>query len=161
MNRAISKPARRGLCCILVLLTETSDLTAAPGAWTDLGGGTLRDNETGLQWTQEDNGQDVTWKDAKRFCADKRGGWRLPRVEELQALYMGASSHRETTPCGASTCRAPELFRLSSSWFWSSTQAGTEKDDGLPDVWGVLLVNGARTSTLADIAFGSRTLCVR
>jgi hypothetical protein len=161
MNREIFKLTRRGPCCILVLLTGTSDLTAAPYAWMDLGGGTLKDKESGLQWTREDNGQDVNWNDAKRFCADKKGGWRLPSVEELEALFNGASSHRWTTACGKNICRAPDLFRLSSSWFWSSTRAGVEKDDALPDVWGVLLVNGARTSTLADIAFGSRTLCVR
>ncbi len=129
--------------------------------WKELSNGVLRDGIGGLQWTHADNGQDIDWKAALAFCAAKGAGWRLPSAEELEALFARAKLIGDSAKCGKSTCRAPALFRLTGAWFWSSSRAGYEQDDGRADVWGVVLVNGARTSALADIGYGSRALCVR
>ncbi|MDM8514941.1 DUF1566 domain-containing protein [Desulfobacterales bacterium HSG16] len=54
--------------------------------------GTVLDENTGLMWAEKDNGKDIKWKDAKRYCESYRGGehsdWRLPTLDELEWLYV-------------------------------------------------------------------------
>jgi len=65
----------------------------AAGEWVDKG--------TRFMWTLDDNGADITWKEAVEYCqALRKGGfadWRLPSIEELNALY-DARSTRSTPP---------------------------------------------------------------
>ena len=48
------------------------------------------DTKTGLMWTTIDNGKDVDWEDAKRYCKSYRGGgytdWRMPTKKEIKQL---------------------------------------------------------------------------
>lgn len=49
------------------------------------------DPSTGLMWTKTDNGRDVSWKAAMKYCRNLRlagySDWRLPTVAELQGIY--------------------------------------------------------------------------
>ena len=36
--------------------------------WTDMGNGIIKDSQTGLEWAQRDNGSDVNWNQARRYC---------------------------------------------------------------------------------------------
>ncbi len=49
------------------------------------------DSQTGLMWASQDNGKDIDWYDANKYCKDfKAGGytdWRLPTIKELATLY--------------------------------------------------------------------------
>ncbi len=170
MNTRISSakraPMRRAQLCRAVLAAVftavlsaalaaagTPDAAAAPGV--------IRDSSTRLEWTREDNGADIDWKNAEARCAGMKDGWRLPAVQELEAVYLAAVGRSESVVCGPNICFAPPLFKLSGSWFWSSTPAGVEKDDSRGLFWGVLMVNGARTKALGEFAYASRVLCVR
>lgn len=57
--------------------------TQQPGYWID--------PSTGLMWTSKDNGKDVSWKHAVRYCRNLRlaghSDWRLPNIAELQGIY--------------------------------------------------------------------------
>jgi hypothetical protein len=60
--------------------------TQSPGYWID--------PLTGLMWSGKDNGEDVTWHKAMKYC---RGlglagysDWRLPTIDELQGIYDGS-----------------------------------------------------------------------
>ncbi len=57
--------------------------TQARGFWTD--------PSTGLTWAGKDNGKDVSWKGAVKFCRDLRfagySDWRLANAIELQSVY--------------------------------------------------------------------------
>jgi hypothetical protein len=57
--------------------------TQAPGVWTD--------PTTGLMWAGKDNGRDVSWKGAVKYCRDLRlaaySDWRLAARTELGAIY--------------------------------------------------------------------------
>ena len=57
--------------------------TQARGVWTD--------PSTGLMWAAKDNGRDVSWKGAVKYCRDLRlaghSNWRLPTRAELGAIY--------------------------------------------------------------------------
>jgi hypothetical protein len=51
---------------------------------------TVLDTKTGLVWASKDNGKDINWEDAKRYCDNYRGGgytdWRMPTPEELEEI---------------------------------------------------------------------------
>jgi hypothetical protein len=50
-----------------------------------------KDQATGLQWTRQDNGSDITWDGAVDYCKNLRlgeySGWRLPEIDELKTLF--------------------------------------------------------------------------
>lgn len=53
--------------------------------------GTVVDEESGLMWAAADNGQSLTWPEAKAYCEAYTGGgyqdWRLPTKTELTTLF--------------------------------------------------------------------------
>lgn len=53
--------------------------------------GTVLDTKTGLMWADRDNGPEISWDDAKKYCENYRGGgytdWRMPTRDELATLY--------------------------------------------------------------------------
>lgn len=128
-----------------------AELAARFVAQTD---GSVRDTQTDLVWAGQDNGSDINWKGATRYCAKKGGGWSLPTVAQLQALYD--SSGTLTQSCGGKfACEVTPLIRLSSYFFWSS------EPDGSSEAWLVELVTGHRVSFTVGYANDRRALCVR
>lgn len=51
------------------------------------------DSETGLMWAVRDNGSDIDWWQAEKYCEEFTAGgyddWRLPDIKELATLYTG------------------------------------------------------------------------
>lgn len=125
----------------------------------DLGGGVLKDSQTGLKWTQSDNGSNINWYGARNYCANLNGGWRLPSTDELQGIYdpSGLMSSNCGTYQGRSlTCKVSPLFRLSSAAFWSNVLNGSS------EALFVSLYDGQRFSARVDSHGGhGRVLCVR
>lgn len=62
---------------------EPPQETQARGYWVD--------PATGLMWAGKDNGKDVSWKKAIKFCRDLRlagySDWRLANIGELGYIY--------------------------------------------------------------------------
>lgn len=62
--------------------------TQARGYWVD--------PSTGLTWAGKDNGKDVSWKGAVKYCGDLRlagnSDWRLANTVELQGIYDKTAS---------------------------------------------------------------------
>jgi len=79
------------------------------GAWaqmqaarfTAVGGDAVLDHGTGLMWAATDNGQDITWEQAKFYCESFTGGghtdWRMPTLAELDTLFDHGSASRFKT----------------------------------------------------------------
>ena len=48
-------------------------------------------------WAAHDNGKDIYWWSAKKFCEDFTAGgytdWRLPDIKELATLYTSGRSN--------------------------------------------------------------------
>jgi len=106
----------------------------------------------GRQWAESDNGSDVNWNDAKRYCASKGSGWRLPTVAELQSSYQSGQS----TPCGQWTCKVASKSRLTGRpAFWSN------ESNGSSEAWFVYLIDGNRLASRVEYQFIARALCVR
>lgn len=49
------------------------------------------DPATGLMWAKRDNGSNVNWNAARKYCASLTlggsSGWKLPEIDELQQSY--------------------------------------------------------------------------
>lgn len=119
---------------------EVARVTARLAAWTDTGGGVLLDRQTGLQWTQSDNGKDIDQAQSIKYCEQlnlQGGKWRLPSEDELVELYVFTDDDDQRVPCGRDhMCFASKLFNLTADTFWSATSDSPEKafhmelDDG-------------------------------
>ncbi len=53
--------------------------------------GIVIDTQTGLMWAARDNGSNITWSEAKKYCENYMVAgytdWRMPTLEELKGLY--------------------------------------------------------------------------
>ena len=117
--------------------------------------GTVVDPKTGLVWTDADNGSDIDWNDAKRYCVHlSLGGssdWRMATIDELEELY----DEGESDPCLSSTCHPRLGIDFTGYWIWSSTKKGSSL------AWYFSFFNGDRIDFLLDYDDGYRVLCVR
>ena len=80
------------LMLVSTMICGTQFFTEAQGAAQDKQArGYWTDPATGLTWTARDNGKDVSWKKAIKYCRNLRlagySDWRLPNLAELQAIY--------------------------------------------------------------------------
>ncbi len=73
---------------------STASEIGREGRFTSYNNGTVLDMQTGLMWAAKDNGSDIDWPGAKRYCENYRGGgytdWRMPTLKELEGLYDSA-----------------------------------------------------------------------
>ncbi|MBC7926115.1 MAG: DUF1566 domain-containing protein [Bryobacteraceae bacterium] len=113
------------------------------GFWTDA--------RTSLMWAAADSGSGVTVSQAHSYCKKlSLGGfadWRLPQIDQLQALFGGEPDERGF--------RVVAPLKL-TGWSWSAS-AGNEPAEN----WSLDLGDGARASVAAGDAGLNRALCVR
>jgi polyisoprenoid-binding protein YceI len=141
-------------------LFTTVEAGSPPDRWALLDESTVLDTKTGLAWSRNDNGHDVTWPQAAKLCADRPGRWRMPHIEELANIYDATGTQR--APCGGkSMCGVSTLFGLTAEWVWSADAVGKDGSDGDELAWGLLFVNGTRSKSVQYAADRSRALCVR
>ena len=127
------------------------------------------DPSTGLMWAARDNGKDVTWKQAVKYCRDLRlagySDWRLASIGELQIIYdKDANAPGLMGPSGKGT---PATWHVKGGLFltgnqWSSTQKNDDR--GHPSGWAWRFdFNEGRSFDGDEITFhtNKRALCVR
>ena len=122
----------------------------------------IADRDQQLIWAGADNGSDINFADAQRYCAAKGSGWTLPTVAALQSLYDASGAHQRDwkmtyngTTYDVFAKPATPLIQISSCCFWSNEANGSS------EAWNVLLTNGGRVSAAVDSAYAGRALCVR
>ena len=88
---------------------------------------TVLDKKTGLMWAAKDNGSNINWDNAKKYCETYRGGgyadWRLPTQGELEAIYSAAKPFK--TACGFDAYLT-NLIKVSCVMIWGSDTFGAE-----------------------------------
>jgi hypothetical protein len=101
-------------------------LNAIDGRFIAYDNGTVLDKSTNLMWAAKDNGNNITWADAKRYCENyRRGGytdWRLPTSDELAGLYDFTKTYK--SDCGKDA-HLTELIRLTCTAPWASETSGS------------------------------------
>jgi len=104
---------------------ETANVmeTGRDGRFIAFNNGTVKDSGTGLTWAAKDNGEDIPWIGAKKYCETYNGGgftdWRMPTLEELAGIYDPARENRH----GYSVT---ELIDISACCPWPSNELGSE-----------------------------------
>ena len=77
----------------------------------------IADSHTGLMWALKDNGKDIDWWEAKKYCEDFAAGgytdWRLPDIKELATLYTDDSNEQVGY-------RMAGLIKITDCCIWSS-----------------------------------------
>ncbi len=131
MKKTLSKLT---LLLIAILITGASGVWASAkeikrdGRFIAYDNGTVKDTKTGLMWASKDNGEDINWNDAKRYCKNYRGGgytdWRMPTQEELAGLYDESESYQVTQE--RYIVHLTKLIELSSCCPWASETRGFE-----------------------------------
>ena len=128
-----------------------------PGFYStaDLASRLFLDPKTGLMWTVEDNGKDITWPGAEAYATALRLGgfsdWRLPTIVELERLHSRASTSGDTI-----NIRPP--FQLTSWIIWSSERLSQESATTMRVF---LFDRGIPYFSEASASDGHRAVCVR
>jgi cysteine-rich repeat protein len=115
----------------------SADCTIETGRFTDMGDGTVRDNDTGLIWTKSANpvGYDDSWQWAMDRVAlissgecgltdgSTDGDWRLPTKDELQGIGTNPPiTWSSGIPSVAWTTPGAPFTDVQISGFWTSTE---------------------------------------
>jgi len=106
----------------------TARETARDGRFIAFDNQTVLDTKTNLIWAAKDNGRDINWYNAKKYCESYSGGgytdWRMPTQDELAQLYdAGKAQHRDAQQ---NPLHLTELIRLTDCCPWSSKTRGSE-----------------------------------
>ena len=115
---------------------------------------TWTDPATGLMWAKESNTSNVTWNQAKDYCANSRLGgypnWRLATIEELEGLYDPAQD--------VDRCHVKGGIKFHDvCWSWSGSPGIESKE-----AWGFGFLSGEQSSIpFEESRYNTRVLCVR
>jgi hypothetical protein len=126
------------------------------------------DPSTRLMWVGKDNGKDINWSRATKYCRDLRLGgysdWRLATIDELKGIYdsaanapgSGAGKHGDE----------PLTFHVKGNLFltgdpWSSTQRRDDRGRLIGFVWFFDFHNVRSRPDPTDHVSSKRALCVR
>lgn len=135
--------------------------TQARGYWID--------PSTGLMWAAKDNGKDVTWHKAMKYCRDLRlagySDWRLPALAELEGIYD--KSAEAPGLAGPPKKPTPSTWHVKGSLFltgnqWSSSRRSDDRGHPSGYAWRFDF-NEGRSFDGDELSFytNKRALCVR
>jgi hypothetical protein len=122
-------------------------VTSAQPRFTKADNGVITDSLTGLEWYVNPN-PDKTWREAKDWTESLTvagGGWRLPAMAELKAIYQKDASDVNLDP----------LFQAKGAWAWSGELRNAWS------VWGLAFYNNLEGWHSMDYGNGRVALAVR
>jgi Protein of unknown function (DUF1566) len=127
------------------------------------------DSSTGLMWAGKDNGVNINWKNAVKYCRDLRlagyPDWRLATLSELEGIYdeHARSSGQDGHP-GTYT---PSTYHVKGNLFltgtqWSSTRRMDDRGKPSGFAWRFSFDDGKPFGGDEEwFATNKRALCVR
>jgi len=137
----------------------------ARGVWTD--------PSTGLMWAAKDNGRDVSWKGAVKYCRDLRlagySDWRLATLSELEGIYDKNANAPGLARLGGPAKGSPFTWHIKGNLFLTGNQWSSERrndDRGHPSnyAWYFDFNEGRPSNEPIGWPYpfvGMRALCVR
>jgi len=145
---------RRGLMPLILLVVwgcgqgqAMAEVKLVQPRFTKAGDGVITDHLTGLEWYVNPN-PDNKFRQAKAWAEGLTvagGGWRLPTMAELKAIYQKDASAYHMDP----------LFQVKGAWAWS----GELRNDW--SVWGLAFYNNLQGWHSMDYGNGRVALAVR
>jgi len=129
------------------------------------------DPSTGLMWAGKDNGTDINWHKAMRYCHDLRLGghddWRLANIGELQGIFDATAKAPGLNPRSRWHDAEPMKFHVKGNLFltgnqWSSTTGYDDRGRPSGYAWRFDF-NEGRQFDGDELGFSTnkRALCVR
>ena len=108
-----------------------SAVKARDGRFIAYEDGTVLDTKTKLMWAARDNGSDINWTDAKKYCESYRGGgyadWRMPTREELSALFDSEITNTTSPSAGCSGgYHLTNLINMTCCCAWASNASDAD-----------------------------------
>ncbi|MGO9136310.1 MAG: DUF1566 domain-containing protein [Syntrophales bacterium] len=111
----------------MTAIKTSGNTTAGDGRFIAYDDGIVLDTRTNLMWAAKDNGSNLDWVNAQRYCEKYRDrgytDWRMPTPDELATLYTATKTHK--SDCGYSV-ELTELIRLTCAWVWASEKRGPD-----------------------------------
>jgi hypothetical protein len=147
---------KRIVCAVLIALLAVPCVSIADSSSEEVGrgdrfiahaDGVVYDTKTGLEWYAGPN-KDTKWKQAKRWTERLQvagGGWRLPTIKELKALYEKDVGTRNMTP----------LLKTTGWLIWSGETKGSFR------AWGFHFGPGYEFYITRDISHNAQGFAVR
>ncbi len=114
---------KRIVCAVLIALlavsctSDTETEVGRDGSFIKYSNGVVYDKNTGLEWFAGPD-KETNWNRAKSWVENLTvvgGGWRLPTIKELKALYEKDVGTRNMTP----------LLKTSGWYVWSGETRGS------------------------------------
>ena len=125
----------------------TAEVKADKPRFTKAGNGVITGRVTGLEWYVNPN-PDNKFREAQAWAENLTvdgGGWRLPTMAELKAIYQKDASAYHMDP----------LFQVQGAWAWS----GELRNDW--SVWGLAFYNNLQGWHSMNYGNGRVALAVR
>jgi hypothetical protein len=151
--------------CLAVLLTGTETFAQEKASfqeadvrahWTD--------PSTGLMWTGRDNGSNISWSHAAKYCRDLSfagySGWRLPSIEELEQIYDGSGFKAPHAVLGLAGRPKGDLLTTGVRE-WSSNRVLDDRGHKTGFAWEFDFSHGDRWKDPVGYSNQLRALCVR
>jgi hypothetical protein len=124
----IIQPIILGILLLILCLPVTgpAEEIGRDGRFIAYDNGTVLDTTTSLMWAAMDNGSNINWANAKRYCENYRGGgykdWRMPTQDELEGIFDKAKTYRSA--CGDNV-HLTELIKLTCCCTWAAETRGS------------------------------------
>jgi hypothetical protein len=126
------------------------------------------DPSTGLMWTAKDNGHDIKWGTAMKYCQNLNlagySDWRLPSIDEMERIYddSGFTAPHSKGSMLALAGRAKGGLLLTGARVWSSSRVLDDRGHRTGYAWQYDFPHGKRWRYDPLGYTGSlRALCVR
>lgn len=150
-----------------ILAVSRFAVQAQSSAQNTLAAGYWSDPSTGLMWAAKDNGYNITWGDAIKYCQNLRSAgysdWRLPSIDELENIYDGSgfnAPHSEGSMLVlAGRPKGGLLF--TGNLAWSSNRVLDDRGHRTGYAWQFDFPHGRRWHEPLGYDGGKRALCVR
>jgi len=169
----MSKASQQILVAVFVFMTALS-LSDSCGAQSAARSGASPqeaqvwvDPSTGLMWAARDNGRDITWGKAMKYCRNLvlagYSDWRMPSIDELQGIYddsgFTAPHPKNLIPALAGKAKAGLL--LTGNREWSSSRVLDDRGHRTGYAWQFDFPHGGRWHEPLGYNATLRALCVR